>query len=209
MLLRSSSSPILNTWSALTKGSSPEPNLIPPLQRTHLPPSMSLKSSSSGEESSWVLSRKLPRAVSETDLRDLAARKLKPLAQSSKRLPSQSVEEGEEERSIDSFSSSLLLSSSGLNESVENAEGCSVGLSGTLFSGDGFGSIGGGGGICGGGGRGGSDVGDGEGGSGFSDSNRGNNSTDAYYQKMIEADPGNALLLSNYAMFLKEVGRKT
>ncbi|KAL4332894.1 hypothetical protein GQ457_07G041090 [Hibiscus cannabinus] len=33
----------------------------------------------------------------------------------------------------------------------------------------------------------------------------GNDGTDLYYQKMIEANPGNSLLLSNYAKFLKEV----
>jgi len=31
------------------------------------------------------------------------------------------------------------------------------------------------------------------------------NSTDAYYKKMLQADPGNALLLTNYARFLQEV----
>ncbi|GLU22086.1 hypothetical protein SLE2022_381830 [Rubroshorea leprosula] len=43
-------------------------------------------------------------------------------------------------------------------------------------------------------------------GSGFSESNNhGSDSTEAYYQKMIEANPGNPLLLGNYAKFLKEV----
>lgn len=38
------------------------------------------------------------------------------------------------------------------------------------------------------------------------DANHGNNDgTDIYYQRMIEANPGNALLLGNYARFLKEV----
>lgn len=39
------------------------------------------------------------------------------------------------------------------------------------------------------------------------DSNRwhGNENTEAYYKKMIETYPGNALLLANYARFLKEV----
>ncbi|KAJ8643147.1 hypothetical protein MRB53_004895 [Persea americana] len=226
MLLRSSSTPILNGWSPLSKDSSPEPDIILLLRRnrsvTHLFPFLSLTASlnsqSSSEESSWVSSRKLPRALSESDLRDTAVQKRKPLAQSSKGLASISIgEEGEEEeeRVIGSISSSLLFSSSGLDESMENAEGCSVlmGLgmneksSGSLFLDEGFGSVfGGAGGICGGRGRGGgSGGGDGDGGSEFSDSNRGNNSTDAYYQKMIEADPGNALLLSNYSMFLKEV----
>lgn len=33
-------------------------------------------------------------------------------------------------------------------------------------------------------------------------------STDVYYQKMIEANPGNPLFLGNYAKFLKEVRDK-
>lgn len=37
------------------------------------------------------------------------------------------------------------------------------------------------------------------------DSNHGVDEAHAYYQKMIEANPGNALLLGNYAKFLKEV----
>jgi len=35
--------------------------------------------------------------------------------------------------------------------------------------------------------------------------NQGRDRTDAYYQNMIEANPGDALLLGNYAKFLKEV----
>lgn len=55
----------------------------------------------------------------------------------------------------------------------------------------------GGGGICGGG----------SGGilGGGGDANHGKGSTEAYYQKMIETNPGNALILSNYARYLKEV----
>lgn len=82
----------------------------------------------------------------------------------------------------------------------------------TLVVGGGVGSNGGR--ICGGGGggrgSGGGDGGDGGGGSGFSEgnNNRGSDSTDAYYQKMIEANPGNGLLLGNYAKFLKEVKKR-
>uniref|UniRef100_A0A803P042 Uncharacterized protein n=1 Tax=Cannabis sativa TaxID=3483 RepID=A0A803P042_CANSA len=75
----------------------------------------------------------------------------------------------------------------------------------TLVMGDGIGSNGGR--IGGGAGDGrGSGGGDGDG-SGFfeGNNNRGSNSTDVYYQKMIEANPGNGLLLGNYAKFLKEV----
>lgn len=56
----------------------------------------------------------------------------------------------------------------------------------TLVMGGGMGS--GGGRICGGG-RG----------------SHGRDGTDAYYQNMIQANPNNALLLGNYAKFLKEV----
>ncbi|XWS19092.1 hypothetical protein CRYUN_Cryun32bG0101600 [Craigia yunnanensis] len=60
--------------------------------------------------------------------------------------------------------------------------------------------------ICGGAAGGGSDGGDDGGGSGFFESNNhGSDSTDVYYQKMIEANPGNPLLLGNYAKFLKEI----
>ncbi|KAK2631588.1 hypothetical protein EUGRSUZ_L02715 [Eucalyptus grandis] len=108
----------------------------------------------------------------------------------------------------------MLLSSSGLDGTLLGEEGCDVvdreggGLQ-TLVVGGGMGS-GGSSGIYGGGGdvggRGGSDDGEDEG-FGFYESNKnpGGESTDAYYRKMIEANPGNALLLGNYAKFLKEV----
>ncbi|KAL7601484.1 hypothetical protein Lser_V15G23985 [Lactuca serriola] len=64
--------------------------------------------------------------------------------------------------------------------------------SGLYENGHGFGVIGGGGGegkISGRGGHG---------------NHNENDSTDFYYQNMIEANPGNAMLLSNYAKYLKE-----
>ncbi|XP_019256551.1 PREDICTED: uncharacterized protein LOC109234977 isoform X2 [Nicotiana attenuata] len=71
---------------------------------------------------------------------------------------------------------------------------------------DGSGGGGAGGGkICGGGG-GNYDGGNGDDGSELWDSsNHGSDSTDLYYTKMIQANPGNSLLLGNYARFLKEV----
>lgn len=79
----------------------------------------------------------------------------------------------------------------------------------TLVMGDGVGSNGGriGSGAGDGRGSGGGDGDDSGGGSGFFDgnNNRGSNSTGTYYEKMIEANPGNGLLLGNYAKFLKEV----
>ncbi|XWS11799.1 hypothetical protein CRYUN_Cryun37aG0031700 [Craigia yunnanensis] len=74
----------------------------------------------------------------------------------------------------------------------------------TLVMGGGVGNDGGK--IRGGGAGGGSDGGDDGGGSGFFESNNhGSDSTDVCYQKMIEANPGNSLLLGNYAKFLKEI----
>ncbi len=57
-----------------------------------------------------------------------------------------------------------------------------------------------------GGGGGGDDSGSGSG-SGSDDSNgwHGNENTEAYYKKMIKTYPRNALLLANYARFLKEL----
>ncbi|KAK3212103.1 hypothetical protein Dsin_016809 [Dipteronia sinensis] len=58
--------------------------------------------------------------------------------------------------------------------------------------------------VGGGGGRGGVSGGGG-GGDGYGDSGRGSESMDVYYQKMIEMYPGDALILANYAKFLKDV----
>lgn len=81
-----------------------------------------------------------------------------------------------------------LLTNTGLDVSAAAA---------LAFVEQGVGGSGGGGKACGSsGGQGG--VGDGDGGS-----NRA--ATDAHYRQMIEADPGNSLLLVNYARFLKEV----
>jgi hypothetical protein len=85
------------------------------------------------------------------------------------------IEELTEE--TDSQSGSLLFSSSGLD-----------------YDGSGFGGSGGGGSGGGGGGCGNNEYLDG-----------GVNETDVYYKTMIDANPGNSLLLSNYARFLKEV----
>lgn len=100
-----------------------------------------------------------------------------------------------------------LLSSSGLGEAVVNDNSVAVAEKGnrslqTLVNG-GCGGAGGGK-VCGGGRRGSLDDGD-ECGPYDSNHGYGHDCTDAYYQKMIEANPGNPLLLSNYAKFLKEV----
>ncbi|KAL9323189.1 hypothetical protein ACSQ67_011242 [Phaseolus vulgaris] len=83
-----------------------------------------------------------------------------------------------------------LFSSCGLDGHGEGGSGKRDGRLQTSVMGGGMGS--GGGRICG----------------GFNGSGRGSHGrdwTDAYYQNMIEANPNNALLLGNYAKFLKEV----
>ncbi|XP_057969610.1 uncharacterized protein LOC131158775 [Malania oleifera] len=196
MLLRSSSTPIPNSWIPQSKESSPEPEIVHQFPRTR---SISLTTSSLGSFASWEdLTRRMSRAASETDLRDVSAvaKKKPPSAVRHGRVSATSVEE----RVLRLTSLDRLLSSSGLED------GCEVGAkdqgSVSVLVG---GAVGGGGGqICGGGGGGGSGGGD-DGSSGNWDSNHGNDSTDVYYRKMIEANPGNALLLGNYARFLKEV----
>ena len=90
-------------------------------------------------------------------------------------------------------------------------EGSSMGKKNSILQalvvGGGVGSNGGR--ICGGGGRGldGRDGGD-VGGSWFLKVIIMVVSTNAYYQNMIEAKPGNELLLGNYAKFLQEVIKK-
>ncbi|KAF8400634.1 hypothetical protein HHK36_013933 [Tetracentron sinense] len=210
MLLRSASTPILNSWIPYSKELSPESELVLPLPRSR---SISLKATSSSLSPAEDPMKEMTRAVSETDLRELSVPKRKPFTRSPNGLSSFSVEEEEEQEvSMNPRSSTLerLFSSSGLDESVEEIDGgCVVGVKDrglpALLVGGGIGSDSGR--ICGGGGGGGGREssgdgdGDGDGGSGFSEAN----STDIYYQKMIEANPGNPLLLGNYARFLKEV----
>ncbi|KAI8029659.1 hypothetical protein LOK49_LG01G01023 [Camellia lanceoleosa] len=156
--------------------------------------------------------KKMTRMMSETDLRELSVSKRRPL------LPAIAVEEEEEEREegfdsrLDSLDRVLFLGS-GLDEIVVDEECDVVGVTdwklGGVVVGGGVGYDGGGSLIGGGGGRGGGGGGlgggDGDESSGYWDSNHGNNITEEYYQKMIDAYPGDALLLSNYAKFLKEM----
>lgn len=122
-------------------------------------------------------SKKMARALSETHLRELSLPKQKPMAQSVNRLLSLPVEEIDEEE--DSCPCSSNASFEGLWWGGELDEECEGG--------------------------GGSDGGYAHGKSGYGDSNNGNAGMDSYYQMMIEANPGNPLLLGNYARFLKEV----
>ncbi|XP_039071775.1 uncharacterized protein LOC120218981 isoform X2 [Hibiscus syriacus] len=168
MLLRSSSIPVFNSWVSHSKDLSPEPEL---LHKISIPRTISFTVSCSSSISAGPSdgsSRRMMRAVSETDLRDLVVPKIKTAKTNNVFLNGICVEEEEAEIKEARFQR-WRTDSHGLEE-----------------------EIGGGGGkiCCGGGGFGGSDVNDG---------------TDLYYRKMIGANPGNSLLLGNYARFLKEV----
>ncbi|XP_039031598.1 uncharacterized protein LOC120166415 isoform X2 [Hibiscus syriacus] len=159
MLLRSSSSiRVFNSWVSHSKDLSPEPES---LYQISIPRAISFTVSCSSSISagrSDGSSRRMMRAVSETDLSDLVVPKIKTTKNRS------GVEKNE-----DRFQR-WRTDSHGLEEE--------------------FGIGGGGGKICCGGGFGGSD---------------GIDVTDLHYRKMIEANPGNSLLLGNYARFLKEI----
>ncbi|XP_020548961.1 uncharacterized protein LOC105164444 [Sesamum indicum] len=193
MLLRSSSTPILNSWlpsSASGSGSSPESDTLPQLTRTR-----SVCLTTSFEESSC---RSTPTRIA--DSRDPAKPK-KSLRLLATPKPAK-IQERREGQEVVSF----FLSSSGLGAPVEE-EGCLAVAErqrmpqSPVVGGSGGSGVGGGR-TCGGG-RG---SGDGSG-SGSQDPGRwrGRHSTDLYYEMMIEANPGNSLLLANYAKFLKEV----
>ncbi|KAF3453711.1 hypothetical protein FNV43_RR04152 [Rhamnella rubrinervis] len=203
MLLRSSSTPILNSWLPHSKDMSPEPEIVHQIPRTR---SISLSASSSLSPINDS-TKKMTRALSETDLRDLSVPKAKPFNKLLNGIEI-SVAEVEEEKEMGlscarmaSLDAGLgLFSSSGLDD------GCEVGTRHNRLVPLVGGGVGGGGRkICGGAGRDGESDGGDDGSSEFWDSNHGSDSTDVYYQKMIEANPGNPLLLSNYAKFLKDV----
>ncbi|KNA24274.1 hypothetical protein SOVF_017110 [Spinacia oleracea] len=174
MLLRSASTPLLNSWA---------PNHSPSVPST--PTSPEPKSCLAITTSSCTA--KLSRASSESDLRHLTA-------VSPKRSPFASG------IGSDSGTGSRLLMNGGLGlreRVVEEEEEESEVEEERDSDGGGWGKGGG------------SDRGNGFGfGFGFGswDSNNGGGEgTDLYYQNMIEANPGNSLLLGNYAKFLKEV----
>ncbi|KAE8678782.1 equilibrative nucleotide transporter 8-like [Hibiscus syriacus] len=179
MLLRSTSTPLLNSWIPHSKEPLPEPESSPLISRTRSVSFRVLCSVSVGlnDESR----RSMTRAVSETDLRMISSPvvpKMGKVKHNSGILNGIFVEEEEEvEKEEAGFqwrrTASLVVE-----------EECGIGSGG-----DG----------------GGSDTDDNEWSSW--DSNNRNDGTELYYQKMIEANPGNSLLLSNYAKFLKEVRR--
>ncbi|KAB1199414.1 hypothetical protein CJ030_MR0G024305 [Morella rubra] len=187
MLLRTCSTPVLNSCLPHSKDSSPEPDMG---RQVPGPRFIRVASSFSLSPINGATTKKMTRALSETDLRGLSVTKKKPLAETLGGLPVAKVEE----------------TGFGYSRMASLSEGCevSVRVNSGLLSGLVAGGVGGGNGsICGGGG-GGSDGGD-DGGFAFGDSNQGNDSTDFYYQRMIEANPGSSLLLGNYAKFFKQV----
>ncbi|KAL5758266.1 hypothetical protein ACOSP7_020877 [Xanthoceras sorbifolium] len=202
MLLRSSSTPILNSWiHQYSRESSPEPE-FQVLQRTRsLSLSNSLHPPQSTDDPSKHKKNIIPLIPPSPPLHSLENQN-----PSGKEVHIHQVEKPKHNSRIQ-----RLFSSSGLGEKLvdNDRERCGVedGVLQTMVMGGGVGSNNGK--ICGGGGGGSGDGGgDGGGGSGFFDSNNnnhGSNSTEVYYQKMIEANPGNPLLLGNYAKFLKEV----
>ncbi|XP_023745169.1 uncharacterized protein LOC111893336 isoform X1 [Lactuca sativa] len=177
MLLRSSSNPALNSW---FQQQNPKVLSSPEpdfIHRNMRSPAISMHSSCSPNDSS----KKLSRASSESDLIGFSHPKRRnSLSSVNSLLSSVAVEEDVEAE--ESENRGLLFSSSGLDYN----EGCGVRLME-----DGTGGSDGGGKICGGGG-------------GNGDYN-GSDGTDVYYQNMIEANPGNSLILGNYAKYLKEV----
>ncbi|CAK9329619.1 unnamed protein product [Citrullus colocynthis] len=189
MLLRSASTPLLNSWLHHSRDSSVEPEIV-----HQIPKSRSIVLSGSPSCLSPIIDdspRRITRTLSETDLRDLSMSKMKPFS-----------------RTLSGFSEVVEeIDAVGFSRSKTASLSCGS-ISETGDGDGGFVSVLVGGGVGGSGGRihggGGSDGGD-DGSFGFGDSNHGNESTDLYYQKMIEANPGNSMLLSNYARFLKEV----
>ncbi|KAJ4958140.1 hypothetical protein NE237_025251 [Protea cynaroides] len=210
MLLRSASTPILNSWLPHSKESSPESDSVLQIPRSK---SITLTASASSSNLTSLNDdsmKKINRAMSENDLRELAMLskppkppKRKSLGRGMNGLSTVSVEEGGPKSNHQSIE--RLFSSSGLDESVMEASDGAY-AAGVMQEDRGLAKPLVGGGTGGdGGGRGGLHGGDGNGGSDFWDSNNDSDRTDVYYQKMIEANPGNGLILGNYAKFLKEV----
>ncbi|XP_010520575.1 PREDICTED: uncharacterized protein LOC104799641 [Tarenaya hassleriana] len=192
MLLRSASTPVLNS---LVHVLSPRESPFDAEFVHHIPRTRSVMLSASpcccyspiSVHSSDDSARRMSRAMSESDLRQLSEK----TTPASKFTNGALVEEKRDEGiGFGLFRASSLECGFGLGAAPE--EGYEVlvgtGAGGKIYDGDG-----------------GSNGGDGDGGCGSWDPNHGNDVIEAHYQKLIAANPGNALLLSNYAKFLKEV----
>lgn len=193
MLLRSSSTPILNSWMPNSASSSPEPaENLPQLTRIR---SVTMMTTFNVEDSPG-------RSVAARPVRESDLKEIEPMKKGKGRIkgplgtpkPLKLKDKEKKEDEMD-----RLLSSSGLGEVAVAEKKKKNSALQTLVAGGGGGSEAGG---YNGGDRSGSGFG-----SNSYDSNSwyGPDRTDAYYQRMIEANPGNSLLLSNYAKFLKEV----
>ncbi|KAL4325537.1 hypothetical protein GQ457_11G017690 [Hibiscus cannabinus] len=178
MLLRSASTPLLNSWIPHSKEASPEPDSSPMISRTRGVLFRVSCSSTVSVGSSDDSSRRMTRAVSEADLRMTGSPVVPKMgkAKQNRGILNEIFVEEEEEAEKEETGFQWRRTAS-----LAVEEECGIG------GGDG----------------GGSDTGDNDWSSW--DSNNGNDGTNLYYQKMIEANPGNSLLLSNYARFLKEV----
>ncbi|XP_038898606.1 uncharacterized protein LOC120086170 [Benincasa hispida] len=212
MLLRTSSTPILNSWLHQSKSSPSESDQIHQLQRAK---SISLISSfhppppSSSNESPKRVIQSLLESDSADPRRKIPLPKCcKVRSKVKSRENGVSVRDQDLKPTSDSSSSSIhgVFFNSGLGLKFPNDQVCDEKRDAcvlqTLVVGGGMGNDGGR--VCGGG-RGSDGGGGGDNGRSGFNNHHGSNSTDAYYQKMIEANPNNALLLGNYAKFLKEV----
>ncbi|TKY48073.1 hypothetical protein E2542_SST25487 [Spatholobus suberectus] len=192
MLLRSSTVPIPSSCLLHSKESSPEPEPALHLPRTLSTPIQNLAETDPHNHTPSKSERKtcMPRSQALKN------------QQSIKMKESDEVEEAKQKfykKKATPTSVQELFSSSGLDKHEESGAGKKGSRLQTLVMGGGMGSDGGR--ICGG--YNGSGRGS-DGGHGW-DFSEERDWTDAYYQNMIEANPNNALLLGNYAKFLKEV----
>ncbi|CAM8914574.1 hypothetical protein QQ045_031967 [Rhodiola kirilowii] len=177
MLLRSSSTPLLNSICPKDSHLESDTAVSISISVSRIPRNRSVSfalCSMTNSESA----RKMARALSDTNLKEMSSSVVRKASTSRV----QAVCEEEEDVSM---TLNRLFSSSGL---MEDEDGCGVGNGGGRMN-------------CGGGGSDGDDYGTEK----NWDPDHGSDATDAYYQSMILANPGNSLLLSNYAKYLKEV----
>ncbi|XP_061344536.1 uncharacterized protein LOC133290472 [Gastrolobium bilobum] len=192
MFLRSSSTPVLNSWllHSNSKDSSPEPEILHQIPRTR---SFALSASQSSLSPIDASVNRMTRALSETDLSAPPKRKA---------LNHRVFDEDEEGESKRGKRFSARSRTASFGSALFSLSELDEGEGGVGLRDDGFMRVL----VEGGGGDGGGGWDNNDGGrSGFWDSNHGNDSTDVYYRTMIEANPGNPLFLSNYARYLKEV----
>ncbi|KAF8035876.1 hypothetical protein BT93_C1791 [Corymbia citriodora subsp. variegata] len=196
MLLRSTSTPILKASSCIHQTSS-ESELtfrIP----TGRPFSLNLSSSSALSDAEKKKKTKMSTASSEKDVRESLKPKKRLSSKGSSLLLTREPKDGEQEdEEEDRYGADQVRDGKSPSQSVWSCSGLSEALLDEKFSVLSGGDTG-----SSGGGRGGDGGRDGRGAWG-----QGSESLDAYYQRMIKAHPGDALLLGNYARFLKEVQR--